>query len=621
MTLRRFQIIAVSILFVSIASFYIFAQSHPFNRYVFAIKVLPHKMERMFSTYTTASYTFYYQGPPFDIQECINAGGPVAACQKGSAAGSISGWVTLTLPANYTGPADITDATAWKFAATNIAVITSSDPTLDPGAYMSFQFVSGNIVEWSFDVQDDFSMTSFNLIRSYWETACPPTVCLDHATVWPDFVWAHQTTIGFRFIYNPPIGRWTTYPLPPLVATKTLGPACAVPGGTGCGDPINVGTGNVSESMQDYSTVGQNPLAFARYYNSFGVDGTYAVSMGINWRHIFDRYLHIISTSTVTAERADGQGITFTSSGTWSPNSDMDYSLSKSGSTCSPSPTWKLTDPDDTVETYCQSGTQATLQSIQLRNGYTQTMHYTGGKLTSVTDTYGRGLGMTYTGTLLTGLTTPDSLSLTYGYVAFSSANQLATVTYNTSPATHQTYLYENTSYPFALTGITDENGHRYATWGYDTYGRAVLNQLAGGVNYTSVSYFDDTGNRAVKGPLGIVETYKFSTLQEVPKVACGSRPCVSPPPRVRLRLSPPRQLRPPPQAPVWPRGFWPSASACRRSSRAFRRRDGLRRAVCPLARRLLPQLQASDPLRREAPSRASSCGRNSSPCVWRRSP
>ena len=46
-----------------------------------------------------------------------------------------------------------------------------------------------------------------------------------------------------------------------------------------------------------------------------------------------------------------------------------------------------------------------------------------------------------------------------------------------------------------------------------------ATSQLAGGVNFTSVSYFDTHGNRIVKGPLGIVETYKFTTLQGVPKV------------------------------------------------------------------------------------------------------
>ena len=38
-------------------------------------------------------------------------------------------------------------------------------------------------------------------------------------------------------------------------------------------------------------------------------------------------------------------------------------------------------------------------------------------------------------------------------------------------------------------------------------------------MNYTSVYYNDTNGNRVVKGPLGIVETYKFSTSQGVPKV------------------------------------------------------------------------------------------------------
>ena len=49
--------------------------------------------------------------------------------------------------------------------------------------------------------------------------------------------------------------------------------------------------------------------------------------------------------------------------------------------------------------------------------------------------------------------------------------------------------------------------------------GRGILSQLSGAVNYTSVYYDDTTGNRVVKGPLGIVETYKFATLQGVPKV------------------------------------------------------------------------------------------------------
>ena len=48
-------------------------------------------------------------------------------------------------------------------------------------------------------------------------------------------------------------------------------------------------------------------------------------------------------------------------------------------------------------------------------------------------------------------------------------------------------------------------------------------------MNYTSVYYNDTTGNRVVKGPLGIVETYKFTTMQGVPKITEIDRAANSP--------------------------------------------------------------------------------------------
>ena len=48
---------------------------------------------------------------------------------------------------------------------------------------------------------------------------------------------------------------------------------------------------------------------------------------------------------------------------------------------------------------------------------------------------------------------------------------------------------------------------------------RRILSQLTRAINYTSVYYNDTTGNRMVKGPLGNVETYKFTRMQGMPKV------------------------------------------------------------------------------------------------------
>ncbi len=447
--------------------------------------------------------TFYYSGPAFNLTDCLHSSPPCIA--GGSVNGSITYW---GVSSNYTGYVHLNQVIASTESATGFGTLgfsnaTEADLYLNNGSVEAWDWVSSNnpaspnIVIGASDVGDSGTITA-------------------------------SGTITKQGVANqPPYGTWfSPIALGAPCAAEAPSDAPPLPGKGSCGvspDPVDIGSGNMFLSVPDYATVGQNPLAFTRYYNSFSVPDTYAVTLGSNWRHTFDRYLHIINPSAiygVTVERETGQYINFSSSsGTYTPDSDVDYSLSKSGSACGSS-TWTLTDPDDTVETYCQSGAEATLQSITRRNGYTQTPHYSSaGLLTSVTDTYGRTLGLSYSSAgLLTGLTTPDAPTFAFGYVGFSSGGHLlSTVTYNTSPATQQGYTYFTSS--SQLAGITDENGHLYSSWTYDSSGRMATSQLAGGVNFTSVSYFDDTGDRHVTGPLGIQEKYQFDVLQGVPKV------------------------------------------------------------------------------------------------------
>lgn len=154
---------------------------------------------------------------------------------------------------------------------------------------------------------------------------------------------------------------------------QSLGDPSSQPWCPTCGlapDPIHLGTGNMFERADDYRTFGPNPLAFTRYYNSLTASATLAASLGKNWRSNYDRYLDI-SASSVIAERADGMQATFTSNnGTWTTDTDIDLTLTNSGST------WVLTDHNDTVETYTAvSPSEGLLQTIQTRNGYTQTLH------------------------------------------------------------------------------------------------------------------------------------------------------------------------------------------------------------------------------------------------------
>jgi YD repeat-containing protein len=295
------------------------------------------------------------------------------------------------------------------------------------------------------------------------------------------------------------------------ISGQSLGDTLSNPGSCNCDDPIDLGSGNLFLKRRDYQTAGPNQLSFIRYYNSLGDPNSLATTLGPRWRTHFDRYLQI-SASSVTAERPDGSEISFTlTGGAWTTDTDIDVKLTNSGTT------WTLVDKNDTVETYTATGaTKALLQTIQTRNGYTQTMQYNGSSLlSSVTDSYNRQLTLAYQNNLLQSVTTPEALVLTFAY----TSGELTSAQFSTSPATTESYLYENSALPNNLTGIVDEDGNRYLTWTYDSKGRALTGQLADGADLNTIVYNDNDGSRMVTGPLGLEELYKFNTLQNVPKV------------------------------------------------------------------------------------------------------
>ena len=468
--------------------------------------------------------TYIYTGPAFDLSQCIYNYGSAPPCVDGS----ITGSVTLTgIPAGYSGTISSSDVSSFTFTASGLGTLTDSNFI---NAF-SIGLSSGEVTGWGIQVVEDSADDT-----PWISTSAPGGYELAYAAYPPLLVgWVQPAS-------NAADGTWTNAkalghpaPLPmagdpiPTPPTKDLTGPPKNPDGCPCslsqvGEPIDVGSGNMFDQVTDYTTVGQNKLAFIRYYNSMQMPGTLAKTLGVNWRSNFDRYLRIISATEVDAERPDGQVVSFVlTSGIWTPDTDVDMTLTKSGST------YTLTGHDDTIETYTASGAVGTLNTIALPNGYTQTLNYTSGVLTSVSDSYSRSLSFTYTSGVLTGVSTPDSATLTYGYTTTAGQNLLTSITYNTSPSTSQTYVYGNASYPFMLTGITDENGNSYASWSYDAKGRATMSELAGGANEVQVSYDDTTGNRTVTNPLGEQETYQFTYVQGVPKVSEIDRAASSP--------------------------------------------------------------------------------------------
>lgn len=311
---------------------------------------------------------------------------------------------------------------------------------------------------------------------------------------------------------------------------------------------IDKATGNILEPTTDYETAGPNELSLIRYYNSFhqlsripGALFTYVFgnNVSVNVTTNYDLGLTINAAhNQVIAYRPDGQQLTFNLvSGAWVPDTDVDMVLSGSGSG-----TWTLTLHDDTVETYTmtvppiQPG-QGVINSIKSRNGYTQTIAYNGSstQIATVTDSYGRKLTFTYnTSGYLTQVTTPDSLVLSYSYSS-SGVNpgvndRIASVSYNTSPSTSVSYNYGNSSFPFAITSVTDENGATIRSFSYDSYGRALTDQTGTGsnANVTTVTYNDSAGTATVQNALGQKVTYLSATLQGANKPISMSRTATS---------------------------------------------------------------------------------------------
>jgi YD repeat-containing protein len=93
-----------------------------------------------------------------------------------------------------------------------------------------------------------------------------------------------------------------------------------------------------------------------------------------------------------------------------------------------------------------------------------------------------------------------------------------------------RTYHYEDPNFVHALTGITDENGARYATWGYEGTGRATLSQHAGGVDsvtlfYGSYSPAANDGRVLVVDGFGTTRTYNYQVAGGVVRIRFVSDP------------------------------------------------------------------------------------------------
>ncbi len=271
------------------------------------------------------------------------------------------------------------------------------------------------------------------------------------------------------------------------------------------GNPIYPLTGNKQEVVATSLVVGGQLLnltyssARALVANAAGVSANELgdlPALGSLWLSSLHRKL-LITNQVFGAKlfRGDGTVVQFRiQSGAWVADGDVTGQLTNIGGV------YRYVDAvNKVVETYNGSG-----QLIGLVDMVGNSLTYTyslgasvtapaAGYLIGVRDNAGRNIRFEYllpAGGVaafdgrVSRIIDPTGQAITTGYDA---SGNLISLTWSDGKV--RQFLYENSTFPWALTGVVDEGNNRYATFTYDSAGLAISTGYAGGVNQYSVNY------------------------------------------------------------------------------------------------------------------------------------
>ena len=276
------------------------------------------------------------------------------------------------------------------------------------------------------------------------------------------------------------------------------------------GNPVSSGTGNKYQQHLEYSGPSTFLPNLIRHYNS---QAGKTWSLGANWRLLGT--IEILTTTSVNAIRPDNKVFYYgLQSGQWVADADIQLKLTRLTDASGNTTGWKLVTEEGEVETYNAAGSFLS-KTNRAGLGYAKT---TGGSDTILTDSVGRTLTLHTGPAFYEALTDPAGNITSYGYDANSN---LTSVTY--PDGSIRRYHYENPTFKNALTGITDERGVRYATYGYDANGKAILTEHAGGVKRHTLSFGSNT--TTFTDALGTSRTQTFQIIHGVYRLASQSQP------------------------------------------------------------------------------------------------
>ncbi len=332
---------------------------------------------------------------------------------------------------------------------------------------------------------------------------------------------------------------------------------CSGGGGPLQGNPTVVATGEKLQVDADYAGAGDDPLAFVRTYLSQAPNvGT---QFGNKWRHSYERSIYIPPPTTgtdatgapigggysivedtgarapanvvsippppeaVLVFRGDGSYTQFAfRAGSYvASRNDVPEFLARQADGSGRTTGWSYLDDRDETEQYDAGGR---LLSITNRQGMTTTLTYdASGKLYQIRDHFGRTLTITFNpaGTIDT-LTDPAGGVFRYGYDATGNLKSVSTPDQRS-----RTYFYEQSASKALLTGITDENGNRFATYKYDYKDRVIEEFHAGGVERTTFDYQGEY-RTVTADALGTQRAYDLTKIYETMRLGKVTQPCVA---------------------------------------------------------------------------------------------
>ena len=325
----------------------------------------------------------------------------------------------------------------------------------------------------------------------------------------------------------------------------------------GSGNPIRTLTGNKFQDATDFVGGGAWPLVFKRYYNSNPWD----TKVKAGWHHNFEftADLHltgVAATSTIVVNMPDGRAVTYKASGMQGADYLWASTTDPTGRLVSKAGVYSYISPDNIVYSFIDRNTPAVngvvsgstpVVAIQEMTGYQQTLSYLDtGTVTlpdasvylRAVDSFGRVIQISDNSTSASvgdrrphSVELPDSDDYDYKLLFENFQTPVGWFPYRRSYDTYAyptTYLYGESSLApsgltYALTGIVDANGDRFASYGYDATGRAVMTTHAGNAEKTDL-VFNSNGSTTVTTANGSV-TYAKAVVNGLAKTAGVSQP------------------------------------------------------------------------------------------------